>query len=342
MRQFIVYSVILIGLGACIDQVQLPVRTEEPRLVVEGQITNEAPPYRVRLTYTGKYSSDSQNADDQYVKDAQVSISDDQGQSARFVSMGQGIYQTTDTTFRGQIGRTYSLSIVLTNGKRYVSKPEQMPAVPVIDSISAQLRQTGNMTKPYAVEYSVNTHDPASEKNYYRWTAYGYTNRLSVGVPCCSFCVALCFNRCWVPLSSTDVNIYSDDAVNGNSIRGRAVLQLPIYTIGPQLVEIQQYAITQTNYQFWKLYVQQNARTGSIFDPLPAPVTGNITNASDPADVARGYFAATSIARKRYRKQYYDAPFYGALTSFIASEIIPPGDCRDTYGSVPIIEPDGW
>ncbi|GAB4032288.1 hypothetical protein GCM10028774_12360 [Spirosoma jeollabukense] len=103
-------------------------------------------------------------------------------------------------------------------------------------------------------------------------------------------------------VSSDVVDVFSDEAINGNSIRARKVIQIPVYAIGPQLIEIQQYGITQANYQFWKLYQQQNARTGSIFDPLPAPVTGNVVNASDPTDVARGYFAVTSITRKRIRQ----------------------------------------
>ena len=329
--------------AACIDRVELPIRTEEPRLVVEGQITNEVPPYTIRLTYTGNYSNNTgQSSANQYVKEAQVSLADDQGRSTRFVSIGSGIYKTADSTFRGQVGRAYSLTVVLTNGKRYVTKPEQIPAVPVIDSISAKLIKTGNFAVPYAFSYGVNTRDVATEKNYYRWTGYGITTRLSVGVPCSLGSPNLCNYRCWTTVSNDVVNVYSDEAINGNPIRGRQVVQIPIYAIGPQLIEIQQYAITQANYQFWKLYQQQNARTGSIFDPLPAPVTGNLINASDPADIARGYFAVTSITRRRTRQSNYNAPFYGALTSYLSSLIPPPGDCRNTYGQVPITEPAGW
>lgn len=332
---------ISIVVGACIDQVQLPIRTEVPHLVVEGQITNEAPPYTIRLTYTGNYNGDTSTTS-QYVQGAQVVLGDDRGRNVTFVPMGKGQYQTVDSTFRGQIGRTYSLSITLSDGKKYVSAPELFPDIVPIDSVSGIPVKTGNVVTPYAVSYSVNVHDPASEKNYYRWTAYGYTNRLSVGVPCSLGNPNLCNNRCWVLMSSENVNTYSDEAVNGNAIR-RAVFQLPIYAIGPQLCEVQQYGMTQTNYQFWNLYQQQNARTGSIFDPLPAPVVGNVVNVNDPTDVARGYFAVTSVTRKRIVVRNYDVPFYGAITSFVASQIIPPGDCRATYGwDTPVLEPPGW
>lgn len=345
MRQLSSYILILIALAACIDQVQLPVRTEAPRLVVEGQITNEAPPYTVRLTYTGKYGGESgQNINNQYVKEAQVSVADDQGRSTRFASMGAGLYQTTDLSFRGQVGRAYSLSVVLADGNRYVTKSERMPAVPVVDSISVKAVKTGNLSIPYALSYGVNTRDPANEQNYYRWTAFGYTVRLSVGVPCSLGNPSKCNYTCWTSASNTVVNIYSDEAINGNTIRDRFALQMPIYAIAPQLVEIQQYAITQPNYQFWKLYQQQNARTGSIFDPLPAPVTGNLVNTNDPTDIARGYFAVTSVTRKRLRQQTVpNVGFYPAITSFISSQIIPDGDCRATYGwDIPVLEPDGW
>lgn len=344
---FRLFIFLLLGafVTACIDRVELPIRAEEPRLVVEGQITNEAPPYTIRLTYTGRYSGpEGQNPASQFVEQAQVSLTDDKGHSVPFMPVGQGLYKTIDTTFRGQVGRSYGLAITLSNGKRYVTKPEKMPAVPVIDSVSARLARSKSLTKPFAIDYSVNTSDPATEKNYYRWTGYGYTTRLSVGVPCTLGSPNLCNYRCWTQVSTDVVNVYSDEAINGNPLRNRFVLQLPVYAVGPQLVEIQQYGMTQANYQFWKLFQQQNARTGSIFDPLPAPIVGNVINANDPTDRARGYFAVTSITRKRLRQPGIPpAVFYPAVLSFISSQLIPPGDCRATYGyNSPILEPEGW
>lgn len=340
MIRLFVFLFLLSTLSACIDRVQLPIRTEEPRLVVEGQITNEAPPYSLKLTYTGQYGGpNGQNSANQSVMDAEVKVADDQGRSTRYVTIGPGTYQTADSTFRGQIGRAYSLTVVLSNGKRYISQPERMPAVPPIDSVSTMLTQVENVTKPFQYAYSISTRDPTSDKNYYRWTAYGLTNRRSTGVPCCTGCPSRCFDRCWVTLFNENVNIFSDEAVNGNSFR-RAVLQLPVYATGPQFMEVEQYGITQANYQFWKLYQQQNARTGSIFDPLPAPITGNLINSSDPTDLARGYFAVTSVTRKRYRNDAL-ASNSVAVYGFVSGQIAQ-GDCRATYGPVPTTLPPGW
>lgn len=343
MRSLVSSLLLLFGLAACIDRVELPIRVEEPRLVIDGQITNEAPPYTLRLTYTRPFGlASDQRPPLQVVTGAQVNVTDDRGRSVRFIDQGEGVYKTIDSTFRGVVGQRYSLSVVLSDGKRYVTKPERMPDIAPIDSISPGLVQTNNSQLPFRFTYSVTTRDPASQRNYYRWTAYGLTVRKSTGVPCCLGCLSICFDVCFTTESTTQVNVFSDAAINGNPIRNRMVFQLPIYAAWPQLVEVQQYGITQGNYQFWKLYEQQRARTGSIFDPLPAPVVGNLVNATDPTDIARGYFAVTSITRRRVRNEALEARSSSAVYGFISSQLVPMGDCRNTYGRVPVTEPSGW
>lgn len=54
------YNALLIALvgvwtGACVDEVALPPRSIASRLVVEGLITNEPPPYTVKLTFPKRF-----------------------------------------------------------------------------------------------------------------------------------------------------------------------------------------------------------------------------------------------------------------------------------------------
>ncbi|GAB4027228.1 DUF4249 domain-containing protein [Spirosoma gilvum] len=287
-RLFAILTMVLVE--ACIDRVDLPIRAETPRLVVEGQITNEAPPYTIRLTYTGNYSS-GQNPSDQYVKEAQIRLADDRGRSTGFRALGQGLYQSIDNTFRGQIGRTYSLSVVLSDGKRYASKPEQMPDVPAIDSVyvAGLIRDERSLYR-YFLQFNILTTDPAGSHNYYRWLAKSYS-------------VLACSDYLWVPFQNSAVNLLSDEAIDGNAFR-RFVIKAPVFSAYPYLVEVRQYGITPASYQFWGLYQQQNSRTGSIFDPLPAPIVGNLINQADPTDKARGFFEVCSVTTKRVR--FYD------------------------------------
>lgn len=344
MNKLLLFVLVAGTLFSCIDQVTLPIRNEAPRLVVDGLITNEKPPYSVRLSYSGSFTFDQENPQDQKITDATVTLRDDAGHATALAHdvFNPGFYRTTDSTFVGQQGRSYTLNIRLADGKTYVSAPEKMPAVPGIDSVNARFMATESITLPYQYYFYANVTDPAAEPNYYRWTAYSYTVRRSTGVPCCLGCPGICFDRCWLQYFSQDINIFSDNGVNGNPLPGRLVMRSPIYTPGPTLVEVQQYSLTPAAYQFWRLFKEQQSRTGTIFDPLPASVIGNISNVNDASDQALGYFGASAVTRKRFRERGDDT--YGsALYGYISSLTVPQGDCRATYGwQSPVLEPPGW
>ncbi|MGA0560709.1 DUF4249 domain-containing protein [Larkinella sp. VNQ87] len=344
MKRFLLSLTLWIGLASCIDQVSLPIRNEKPQLVVDGLITNEKPPYTVRLSYSGSFTFDQENPQDQKITDATVTLRDDAGRSTSLAhdAMNAGFYRTTDSTFVGQPGRSYTLTIRLADGKTYVSAPEQMPTVPTIDSVYARFTPTESVALPYQYYFYADVNDPANQANYYRWTAYTYTARRSTGVSCCLGCTAICFDRCWVQYFSQDVNILSDNGVNGNRLPQRLVMRSPIYTPGPTLVEVQQYSLTPAAYQFWRLFKEQQSRTGTIFDPLPASVMGNITNTSDPTEQALGFFGASAVARKRFRETG-EATYGQAIYGYISSVIVPQGDCRNFFGrQTPVVEPPGW
>lgn len=344
VNRFALFWGILSGLFSCIDQISLPIRNEAPRLVVDGLITNEKPPYRVRLSFSGSFAFDQENPQDQKITNATVTLKDDAGHSTALahIPTNPGFYQTTDSSFIGQPGRTYTLTIRLADGKTYVSAPETMPAVPPIDSLYARFTPTESVVLPYQYHFYADIDDPADQVNYYRWTAYAYTSRISTGVACCLGCPSRCYDRCWLQFFSQDINILSDKGVNGNQLPQRLVMRSPIYTQGPTLVEMQQYSLTPSAYQFWKLFKEQQSRTGTIFDPLPAPITGNIRNSNDPDEQVLGYFGASAVVRKRFREQG-EATYGQAIYGFLSSLTIPQGDCRATYGyQWPVVEPAGW
>ena len=64
-------------------------------------------------------------------------------------------------------------------------------------------------------------------------------------------------------------------------------------------VEVSQLNYTREAYQFWKRYQDQLNRTGSILDPLPAAIEGNIYNVANPNELALGYFSAAANFKKR-------------------------------------------
>lgn len=292
----------IIGILACIGQscikkVDVETRNVAPILVVEGAITTDTVPYTVKLTYSGPLAS-TENVPDQYLeKNATVTISDDLGNSTTLTYRDQGLYETTDPTYVGKVGRTYQITVLLKNGKKYVSIPEKIkPAVPV-SQINTQFVYKFNFDYPAYLNISVDAKDPAQEENYYRWTFYNWVLRQTKGVSCGFGCIM--YEYCYQRYDDKEVRLLSDAAINGNTIRNQLVGRCYIYTYGNPLIDIAQQSLSREAYQFWKAYQEQQSRTGSILDPLPASIKGNVRNAVDSTEYALGYFSAYSIVHKK-------------------------------------------
>lgn len=288
---------VALAVQGCVKRVNVATRNEAPILVVEGSITTDSVPYSVRLSYSGNFSLVRDLPPALLVEDATVSIRDDQGRSTALVYIDSGRYQTTDANYVGQVGRSYYVDIVLKDGKRYISKPEQIKPARPIDNINVRFVNEFNIELPTYLEITADVDDPADEENYYQWTYDAYIQRQTLGVPCGFYCVR--FEFCYQKQLDNETRILSDQFVNGNLIRNQPVGRTYIYTFGNPYVSINQLSISREAYQFWKRYQDQQARTGSILDPLPAAIKGNVYNASDETDFALGYFSAASVTNKK-------------------------------------------
>ncbi|MGC4035266.1 MAG: DUF4249 domain-containing protein [Chitinophagaceae bacterium] len=300
----------------------MKLRNEAPILVVEGNITTDTVLYTVKLTYSGQIAY-SDDIPDQYLeKNAKVTILDNLGDSTTLVYTGtQGVYQTTDTTFIGQVGRSYSVKVELPSGKTFVSKPELIkPAVP-ISSLNIVYDDKFDFNFPTKLKVYADINDPADQENYYKWDFTAWTGRQTHGVPCGFGC--LIYEYCYQRTISNDINIYADDAVNGNVISNQYMGQSYIYTYLNHFIEIKQSSISRDAYLFWQSFKDQTTRTGSILDPLPASIKGNIYNQADPEEFALGYFSASSVTHKKAELIPYSITDY--LLKISAEELIPPG-----------------
>jgi hypothetical protein len=102
---------------------------------------------------------------------------------------------------------------------------------------------------------------------------------------------------------------------------------------------------------FWQQYLQQINRTGSILDPLPASLIGNIHNATDSNDVALGYFETSAVVTKKiivvpfFLQEYYLESVAGQyIADKFAATGFQPGDCHLSYPNSlnDDTDPTGW
>lgn len=287
-------------MSACVDEVELPARSIASRLVVEGLVTNEAPPYTVKLTFTGAYNSLIYGQAEIPVNGAVVTIKEEGGKSALMEQdpLSPAYYRTKDLAFAGQVGKRYQIEIALPDGTTYISEPDELRQVPEIERVYAEYRARAeaDITNPDHYEVLLDTKDPAGPGDYYRWSGYSYVPRLSTGEP---IGFGICCNWCWVPEYGSRSEVMSDMLVNGNTISRKSIMQSPVYYAGRHYVEVRQYSLTRPAYQFWVKFEEQRKRTGSLFDPLPASIEGNVHQADKPDVLALGYFGASAVSTMR-------------------------------------------
>ncbi|SMC41072.1 DUF4249 domain-containing protein [Chryseobacterium sp. YR221] len=118
---FIILS--LFALTSCEKEIDLDLADQSGNIVIEGNVTDQAGPYIVKITKSVGVSQPNQYP---AVTGAQVTLTDNAGQTEVLQYIGQGKYQTTN--FVGVSGRTYTLN-VQAEGKQYTAQSTMPEAV---------------------------------------------------------------------------------------------------------------------------------------------------------------------------------------------------------------------
>jgi hypothetical protein len=154
-------SLIIVALlfSGCETIVDLDYKGNQSKVVIEGNITNEAGPYFVKITKsislaeTGAYPT---------IDNATVTIGDDDGNNESLIPQGNGVYQTT--TLTGAEGRTYTLTVALED--QIYTAQSTMPLQVPFDSIKVD-----EVTLGGDIEYNIIPvyEDPVEKGNNYRF-----------------------------------------------------------------------------------------------------------------------------------------------------------------------------
>lgn len=146
-------------LAGCEKTVELDYKSNQSRIIIEGNITNQTGPYGVKiskslgLSETGNYPA---------VDGAVVTISDDAGNSETLLPESSGVYRTS--VLSGVEGRTYTLTVMVEN--RTYTAQSTMPVRVAFDSIKVEeIIFTGEAEYNLIPVYR----DPVTKGNIYRF-----------------------------------------------------------------------------------------------------------------------------------------------------------------------------
>jgi hypothetical protein len=266
-------------------------------LVVEGYITGNGPT-TFKLSRTIPLPGDSTIP---VVTGAHLQIEASDNSLYPFTETGNGFYLLPSITMN--TAARYRLRITNVNNETYLSDYVPFKPTPPIDSINWINIDTG-------VVIYANTHDPTGNTRYYQWKyneTWEYTGSEQSGYIWQGDSLAP------RPLSAQIYICYHTDSsgniliATSDKLAQDVIYEHPLVSIGantqPLGIEysilVSQYALTDSAYNYLTLMQSNTEQLGSIFDPLPSQLVGNIHCLSDPAEPVVGYISAGALQQQR-------------------------------------------
>lgn len=354
--------------STCIDPVEFDTSDEPTRLVVQGYISDVPAKNRESDGYSTPYfqvklslSSPVSNFRDSPVRDAEVRILDDQGNEHELTEFETGAYYLVDQDFKAEEDRNYFVRISTADGKIYESQPQKLqaslPAGPARYQTDSRLTvaDIGGQSEVVTLEgitvsVDLPTHN-TRESVYYLWEL----------VPTWIYVAPLVpqgdpNSTCWVTniYYLDDIVLHEDKLGQGNYPKELFFLEAETNTRLEHdfSVLIRQFSLNKETFEFWEDIKKQNESVGSIFDPPPFSIRGNLFNVNDPDDRVLGYFSVMGESTQRWFTSIWELPYnlpdINPCDPPPGGPNLPTPDCRDCLkyrggsSSITNVEPNWW
>ncbi len=229
-----------------------------------------------------------------------VQIESNTGSVYSLAEISDGTYTSNALQLNNSL--EYHIKIVTSNADQYISAFVKGKQAPEIDSVTWK--------QDLDLNIYVHSHDPNNNTHYYKWefdetAQYHAPIESGLGVK-----NGLIFNRdsttqvynCWTTYHSNTITIASTTALSADVISYQQIQK--IFQNDPKIVlkysiNVRQYAISQEAYHYWQILQKSTQQTGSIFDPQPAQVSGNVSCVNHPEKVVIGFVGAGTYTEKR-------------------------------------------
>jgi hypothetical protein len=325
---YIIAILFLLIIPGCITQFVPETDEDQNLLVVEGMITDQPEVNTIKLSRSMPLG---RKIALKPMKGCTVSITDDQGNTYLLTeSPTPGTYQTEVSSFRGVVGRKYTLSIktnnATTNHYSYQSLPMEMRPVPPIDSLfyeKVTIKEKDMYSGPKeGCQIYVNTYDSQGNCKFFRWD---YTETWKFMVP-----YTVANQICWISNNSTLINIKNTSILSEDRIT-----KLPLNFISNETdrlslrysILVNQYSMNEDEYTYWEKLQNISQEVGSLYDIIPSSIPGNIFCDENPGEQVLGFF---SVSAKTSKRLYIDETFRGLVALYMKC----PADTL--YGNEPI------
>lgn len=298
----------LLFTAACLEPYNPPILTENPKLlVVDAFINLNDSSASVELSRSAILAS---GASPELETGANVGIEDDGLVKFHLPETDAGIYTAKTTILSAD--KKYRLTITTLDGREYESDYITLKKTPPIDDLTWRVTDNG-------VQIYADTHDPAGKSHYYKWTYYEtweynahHEARLKLTngrfTPVAPEDLVY---TCWRTIPGSKVLVATTDRLRDdiiNDFKIQFILKGSIKISKKYSILVQQQTLSEDGYNYWLNIQKTTEDLGSLFDPLPSQVIGNIHCMSNPQEPVIGYFDGASVTTKRIFIDSQDLP----------------------------------
>jgi hypothetical protein len=289
---------LLLGLAACVEPyVPTVVNAPTSLLVVDGFINGNGIT-RIRLSRSENIAA---TIAPPVETKATISIVDDIGGRYAVRESSAGFYKSDSLLLSPT--RKYHLRITTANAINYESAPVPLKATPPIDKLQWKVDST-------QVQVQLNTHDADGQSRYYRWgfietwEFHSAFNSVLEYDPVRKIIVprTTSLYTCWRTERNTAIKQASTSQLAQDALTDQTILLLSGRNERLQIrysVLVSQYAETPEEFAYLELLRKNTEAVGTVNDPLPTQLTGNVHRLDNPAEPVLGFVGAHTLQFKR-------------------------------------------
>ncbi len=301
--------VIAVLAGGCIEPFAPEIEGDGSVLVVEGFVSDSEEPYTISLSRT-RPSVTSQPIPELA---AMVTITDEEGAVYPFQEQPGGVYTSSPEQFVGRVGATYRLGIETADGRQYTSTDVVLKQSAPIDSVywqrEVRLSDVDGLSSD-GVAIKVDAHNDAEGTRLYRydyietyevrphyasgWEYNTADNSITVRKQSLTLCYTADTSN---TILTTSTKYLSADIVSALEVA--YVTSAGFRLKGLYSILVRQYALDDDGFRYWQELHKSSQGQGTLFDPQPYELRGNIANIADPDEPVLGYFDASTVSERR-------------------------------------------
>lgn len=305
---WLLFLSVLLG-SSCIERFEPEVKNFKSLLVVDGFISDRNEPYSIKLSRTTPVDDSNPLPE----TGASVVVADAEGAEFEFAEASPGVYLSNPNQFTGIVNASYQLRIETRGGVSYLSEWVALKSSPAIDNVywerEERVTDEAGVTTDGAAIF-VGAHDTEGNTRYYRydfietyeirpyypsgWGVSEVTGEFGLRDPK----VSLCFNSdTSQAILVTNTISLAEDRVSRHEVSyvGTEGYRLS----GLYSILVRQYALDEKGFKYWSELQKTSETQGTLFDPQPYELRGNISNPADPEEAVLGLFDAGTVSEKR-------------------------------------------